>query len=64
MELVVIYQSRFEEKLWATMLDALATFQVSHFVNGLIPKLCKQVRGAVYPNLAVAVKAAAKEEVK
>ena len=46
------------------MLDAPATFQVSHFMNGLIPKLHKQVRGAVYPNLEAAVKAATKEEAK
>ena len=46
------------------MPDAPATFQVSHFVNGLIPKLHKQVRGAMYPNLAMAIKAATKEEAK
>ena len=46
------------------MPDVPATFQVSHFVNGLIPKLHKRVRGAVYPNLTAAVKAATKEEAK
>ena len=46
------------------MLDTPAMFQVSHFVNGLIPELHKRVRGAVYPDLAMAVKAATKEEAK
>lgn len=64
LELVVIYQLQFEEKLWATMLDMPATFQVSHFMNGLLPELHKQVRGAVYPDLEAAVKAATKEEAK